>query len=96
MGHIRKRRIPTHPGKVLVKEFLIPLEIPQSHLAARLDVSLQRVNELVNGKRGVTSETAWLLAAAFKTTPEFWMNLQMQHDLAKHRPRKRVVPFSQR
>jgi len=47
---------------------------------------VQRINELVNGKRGVTPETAWLLAAAFKTSPDFWMNLQAQHDLARNRP----------
>jgi len=47
---------------------------------------LLEISELVNGKRGITPETAWLLAAAFKTSPDFWMNLQMQHDLAKNRP----------
>jgi addiction module HigA family antidote len=62
------------------------MEIPQTRLAEHLKVPLQRINELVNGKRGVTPETAWLLAAAFKTSPDFWMNLQAQHDLAKNRP----------
>jgi addiction module HigA family antidote len=51
---------------------------------------VQRINELVNGKRGVTTETAWLLAGAFKTPPELWMNLQTLHDLAKSRPARRV------
>ena len=62
------------------------MEIPQTQLADHLKVPVQRINELVKGKRGVTSETAWLLAAAFKTSPAFWMNLQAQHDLAKNRP----------
>ena len=81
-----KHRIPTHPGKILLEEFLEPMAIPQTELATHLKVPVQRVNELINGKRGVTPETAWLLAAAFKTSPDFWMNLQTQHDLAKNRP----------
>lgn len=85
---IPKNRIPTHPGEILLEEFLMPMEIPQTRLADHLKISVQRVNELVNGKRGITPETAWLLAAAFKTSPEFWMNLQAQHDLAKSRPAK--------
>lgn len=83
---IPRKRIPTHPGKILLEEFLVPMEIPQTQLAEHLEVPVQRINELVRGKRGVTSETAWLLSAAFKTTPEFWMNLQAQYDLAKTRP----------
>jgi len=83
---IPTHRIPTHPGEILQEEFLTPMEITQTRLAEALNVSIQRINELVKGKRGVTPETAWLLAAAFKTTPEFWMNLQVQHDLAKARP----------
>lgn len=83
---IPKHRIPAHPGEVLLEEFLIPMAIPQTRLAAHLKVSVQRINEFVKGKRGVTPETAWLLAAAFKTSPDFWMNLQTQHDLAKNRP----------
>ena len=83
---IPKHRIPTHPGHILSEEFLVPMQISQTQLAAHLEVSVQRINEFVNGKRGVTPETAWLLAAAFKTSPDFWMNLQTQHDLAKNRP----------
>ena len=76
-------RTPTHPGEILRMEFLIPMAIAQTTFAAHLGISVQRINELVNGKRGVTPATAWLLAKALRTTPEFWMNLQMQHDLAK-------------
>lgn len=67
------------------------MNIPQTRLAEHLKVPVQRINELVNGKRGVTPETAWFLAAAFKTTPDFWMNLQTQHDLAKNRPTKALA-----
>ena len=83
---IPKNRIPVHPGEILLEEFLVPKEISQTQLAAHLDVSVQRVNELINGKRGITPETAWLLAGAFRTSPEFWLNLQAQYDLAKARP----------
>jgi addiction module HigA family antidote len=62
---IRRNRIPTHPGEVLLEEFLKPLGVPQTTLAAKLDISVQRINEIVNAKRGITSETAWLFAGAF-------------------------------
>jgi len=52
---------------------------------------MQQLSELANGTPGVTPETAWLLAAALKTSAEFWMNLQAQHDLAKHRPTSMVA-----
>jgi addiction module HigA family antidote len=86
-----ENRVPTHPGVILSREFLAPLGITQVALAAHLGVPVQRVNELVRGKRGVTPETAWLLAQAFQTTPEYWLNLQASHDLASTRP-DRVIP----
>lgn len=85
-----KHRVPTHPGKILLEEFLQPMDVTQVELAEHIGVSTQRVNELVRGKRGVSPETAWLLAQAFGTTPEFWTNLQIQHDLAKSRPSRGV------
>jgi addiction module HigA family antidote len=85
-----KHRVPTHPGEILLREFLDPLGVTQVQLAAHIGVSVQRVNELVRGKRGVTSETAWLLAGAFGTTPEFWVQLQSQHDLARSRPTRSI------
>lgn len=88
-------RIPTHPGEVLAEEFLKPLHLTQVALAAHLDVPVQRINELVRGKRGVTPETAWLLAGAFGTTPDFWVNLQTAHDLAASRPKKPVRQLAQ-
>lgn len=83
---IPENRIPTHPGVILSQEFLIPLGLSQVALAAHLGIPVQRINELIRGKRGVTPETAWLLAAALNTTPEFWLNLQAAHDLARSRP----------
>jgi len=85
-----KNRVPTHPGEILLEEFLKPLGVSQVALAEHLGVPVQRINELVRGKRGVTSETAWLLAGALGTTPEFWINLQTHHDLFRNRPKKRV------
>lgn len=85
-----KSRVPTHPGEVLLEEFLVPLGQTQVALAEHLGVPTQRVNELVRGKRGVTPETAWLLAQAFSTSPEFWLNLQTAYDLAKTRPASKV------
>jgi addiction module HigA family antidote len=87
---IPKNRIPTHPGVILSQEFLVPLGISQVAFAAHLGVPVQRINELINGKRGVTPETAWLLAAALDMTPEFWINLQTAYDLARSRPSEPV------
>lgn len=87
---LTKNRISTHPGEVLQYEFLEPLEISQAELARHLGVTNQRINELVKGKRGITPETAWLLAKAFSTTPEFWMNLQTNYDLTSVEPPKGI------
>ena len=87
---IPENRIPTHPGVVLSQEFLAPLGLSQVALAAHLSVPVQRINELVRGKRGITPETAWLLAQALNTTPEFWINLQSAYDLARCRPAQAV------
>ncbi len=83
---VPENRIPTHPGVILQQEYLLPLGLSQVAFAAHLGVPVQRVNELIRGKRGVTPETAWLLAQALATTPEFWLNLQSAHDLARSRP----------
>ena len=85
-----KNRIPIHPGEILLEDFLKPLGVSQVALAEHLDIPVQRINELVRGKRGVTPETAWLLAGGLGTTPEFWINLQANHDLARNRPKKKV------
>lgn len=72
---------PTHPGKILLDLFLKPLGMTQTQLAEKLGVPIQRVNTLIAGKRGVTVDTAILLARAFGTGPRYWMNLQANHDL---------------
>lgn len=89
-----KNRTPTHPGEVLSEEFLKPLGLTQVALAEHLGVPVQRINELVRGKRGVTPETAWLLAGAFGMTPDFWVNLQTAHDLAATKPTKTIRPLA--
>jgi addiction module HigA family antidote len=87
---IPENRIPTHPGEILLEEFLNPLGMSQVAFAEHIKVPVQRVNEIVRGKRGVTPETAWLFAEAFGTSPEFWLNLQANHDLARLRPKRTV------
>ena len=87
---IPENRIPTHPGEILLAEFLEPLELTQVALARHLNIPTQRINELVRGKRGVSPDTAWLLSQAFGTTPQFWLNLQMNYDLALNRPKQQV------
>ena len=87
---LTKIRIPTHPGEVLREEFLAPLGVSQVALATHIRVPLQCVKEIVRGKRGVTPETAWLISQAFGTTPQFWLNLQANHNLASSHPRRTV------
>lgn len=76
-----KNRPPTHPGEMLLEEFLRPLGMTQTELAERIHVSYPRVNEIVNGKRGVTPGTALRLSRLLGTTPEFWLNGQRNWDL---------------
>lgn len=73
---------PLHPGRVLKSEFLEPRNLTQVELAKRIGVSFPRINELINGKRGVTVDTALRLARLFGTTAVFWLNLQRDYDLA--------------
>ena len=82
---IPRSRKPTHPGEILLQEFLEPMELSQMELAHRMGVPVQRINTLVNGKRDMTAETAILLSRALKTSPEFWMNLQDACDLYEAR-----------
>ena len=81
MIRIPTNREPTHPGEMLVEEFLIPMEITQRQLASAIHVPYQRVNELVNKKRGVTPSTALRLARFFGVSPDFLLNLQTRWDL---------------
>lgn len=72
---------PVTPGEILSEEFMGPLEISQNKLARDLDVPVGRINDIINGKRAITTDTALRLAIYFKTTPEFWLNLQSRFDL---------------
>lgn len=90
---IPENRIPVHPGEVLAEEYLKPLGLTQVGFAAYLGVPVQRINELIRGKRGISPQTAWFLAQALNTTPEFWLNLQSAHDLALSRPDRRIKPL---
>jgi len=83
-------RISTHPGIILLQEFIEPAGLTQAKVAKTLKISTNRLNGLVRGRRGVTPDTAWKLSALFNTSPEFWMNLQTAFDLTKARPRRRV------
>jgi addiction module HigA family antidote len=81
MVRIPKNRLPTHPGEMLLEEFLTPMNLTQRELADAIHVPYQRVNEIINGKRGVTPATALRLARFFGMSAGFWMNLQLRWDL---------------
>jgi addiction module HigA family antidote len=74
-------RPPTHPGEMLLEEFLIPMGLTQRELADAIHVPYQRVNELVKGKRGMTPSTALRLAKFFEVSADFWMTIQVRWDL---------------
>jgi addiction module HigA family antidote len=82
---IPKERIARHPGEVLLQEYIKPLGLTQAALAKELEISTNRPNELVRGKRGITANTALRLARRFDTSPEFWMNLQSAYELTEAR-----------
>ena len=81
MVRIPTHRQPTHPGEMLLEEFLDPLGLSQRDLADGIHVPYQRVNELVNKRRGITPSTALRLAKFLGTTPGYWMNIQLRWDL---------------
>lgn len=72
---------PVHPGEVLLEEFLKPMELSQNRLALDIRVPARRINEIVQGKRRITADTALRLARYFGMTPQFWLGLQMDYDL---------------
>jgi addiction module HigA family antidote len=83
MVRIPTHRPPTHPGEMLREEFLVPMNMSQRDLASAIHVPCQRVNELVNERRGVTPSTALRLAKIFGMSADFWLNLQVRWDLFK-------------
>ncbi len=81
MIRIPTHRAPTHPGEMLLEEFLKPLGLTQRELAQMICVPYQRVNEIINGRRGITPSTALRLAKVFGVSDDFWMNIQLRWDL---------------
>lgn len=81
MIRVPSHRPPTHPGAMLLEEFLRPMGVTQRELADAIRVPYQRINEIINGRRGVTPSTALRLAKFFGMSPDFWMNLQLRWDL---------------
>ena len=81
MIRVPTHRTPTHPGDMLLQEFLIPMGLSQQDLADAIRVPYQRVNELINGRRGMTPSTALRLERFFGMQASFWLNLQLRWDL---------------
>lgn len=81
MIRVPTSRAPTHPGEMLLEEFLHPMHLTQRELADAIHVPYQRVNDIVNGRRGITPSTALRLAKFFGMSADFWMNLQLRWDL---------------
>ena len=99
MVRVPTNRIPTHPGEMLLEEFLTPMGITQKDLAENIEVPYQRINEIVNGRRGITPSTALRLAKFFDMSADFWMNLQLRWDLyfaqqAETNVLERIQPYS--
>ncbi|MDA3918847.1 MAG: HigA family addiction module antitoxin [Deltaproteobacteria bacterium] len=100
MISIPTHREPTHPGEMLLEEFLIPMGMTQRELAKAIHVPYQRVNEIINKRRGVTPSTALRLAKLFDMSEDFWVNLQLRWDLYKVKQAeaddlKTIKPFRQ-
>lgn len=98
MVRVPTNREPTHPGEMLLEEFIKPMGLSQQELARGIRVPYQRVNELINGRRGITPATALRLAKFFGNSPGFWMNLQLRCDLyraqvAEAETLKRIRPL---
>lgn len=81
MIRIPTHRAPTHPGEMLLEDFLKPMDLTQRQLADAIHVPYQRINELINGRRGMTPSTALRLSKFFGVSPDFWMKLQLRWDL---------------
>jgi addiction module HigA family antidote len=100
MIRVPTHRTPTHPGEMLLEEFLKPMGISQKELSQAIKVPYQRVNEIINGKRGMTPGTALRLAKVFNISADFWMNIQLRWDLyfarkAETEALKRIKPIFQ-
>ncbi len=91
MIRIPTHREPTHPGEMLLEEFLKPMGMTQKELSKAIKVPYQRINEIINGKRGITPSTALRLAKFFGTSEDFWLNLQLRWDLYRALKKERDV-----
>lgn len=93
---LSKKRKPQHPGEVLLKEFLVPLNLSQKQFVEHLGWTYARLNEIINQRRGVTGDSALAFAEALGTQPEYWLNLQRDWDLwharQTHIPVKLLMP----
>ena len=81
MVRVPTNRTPTHPGDMLLEEFLNPMGLTQRELADSIHVPYQRINDIVNGRRGITPSTALRLARFFNMSADFWMSIQLRWDL---------------
>ncbi len=81
MARYSKKLPPIHPGQILREEFLKPLDLNANQLAQKLYVPAGRITQILNGERAITADTALRLSRFFKTTPQFWMNLQSHYEL---------------
>jgi addiction module HigA family antidote len=84
---MNKKIKPIHPGEVLHEDFLGPMGITQYRLAKDIHVQPTRINQIVRGKAGISADTALRLARHFRTSPQFWLNLQAHYDLDVARDR---------
>jgi len=87
-------REPTHPGEMLLEEFLKPMNISQRELSNSLQVPYQRINEIINQKRGITPSTALRLAKFFEMSEDFWLNLQLRWDLYRAKQKEKSILLS--
>jgi len=100
MVRVPTNRTPTHPGEMLLEEFLNPMGLTQRELADNIHVPYQRVNDIVNGRRGITPSTALRLAKFFNMSADFWMNVQLRWDLYfaqqdENKVLKTIHPYSE-
>ena len=98
MVRVPTHREPTHPGEMLIEEFLVPMGLTQRELANSIHVPYQRINEIINKRRGITPSTALRLAKFFGMSEDFWMNLQLRWDLyrtkqTEEKELKTIRPF---
>jgi len=98
MVRVPSHREPTHPGEMLNTEFLVPMHITQSELAQKIHVPYQRINQIINKRRGITPSTALRLSKFFGVSEDFWMSLQLRWDLYRAKrlemqELKKINPF---